>query len=78
MHRIYDEQNIIILDEELTKNWTILEDIYDILNVILIKYQDIRKIGISMPDKLIMAVFSYFWKILIVSVLEPGIIAFSC
>ena len=50
MHRIYDEQNIIILDEELTKNWTILEDIYDILNVILIKYQDIRKIGISMPD----------------------------
>ena len=50
MHRIYDEQNIIILDEELTKNWTILEDIYDILIVILIKYQDIRKIGISMPD----------------------------
>ena len=50
MHRIYDEQNIMILDEELTKNWTILEDIYDILNVILIKYQDIRKIGISMPD----------------------------
>ena len=50
MHRIYDEQNIIILDEELTKNWTILEDIYDILNVILIKYQDIRKIGICMPD----------------------------
>lgn len=50
MHRIYDEQNIIILDEELTKNWTILEDIYDILNVILIKYQDIRKNGISMPD----------------------------
>lgn len=50
MHRIYDEQNIIILDEELAKNWTILEDIYDILNVILIKYQDIRKIGISMPD----------------------------
>ena len=50
MHRIYDEQNIIILDEELTKNWTILEDTYDILNVILIKYQDIRKIGISMPD----------------------------
>ena len=50
MHRIYDEQNIIILDEELTKNWTILEDIYDILNVILIKYQDIRKFGISMPD----------------------------
>ena len=50
MHRIYDEQNIIILDEELTKNWTTLEDIYDILNVILIKYQDIRKIGISMPD----------------------------
>ena len=50
MHRIYDEQNIIILDEELTKNWTILEDIYDILNVILIKYQDIRKIGIRMPD----------------------------
>ena len=50
MHRIYDEQNIIILDEELTKNWTILVDIYDILNVILIKYQDIRKIGISMPD----------------------------
>ncbi len=50
MHRIYDEQNIIILDEELTKNWTILEDIYDILNVILIKYQDIRKIRISMPD----------------------------
>ena len=50
MHRIYDEQNIIILDEELTKNWTILEDIYDNLNVILIKYQDIRKIGISMPD----------------------------
>ena len=50
MHRIYDEQNIIILDEELTKNWTILEDIYDILNVILIKYQYIRKIGISMPD----------------------------
>ena len=66
MHRIYDEQNIIILDEELTKNWTILEDIYDILNVILIKYQDIRKIGISMPDIINHAVFSYFWKILIV------------
>lgn len=48
-YRIYDEQNKIILDEEIIKNRISLEDIYDILNVVLAQYQDIKQVGISMP-----------------------------
>lgn len=48
-YRIYDEENVILLDTEIIKNRISLEDIYDILDTVLVQYEDIQLVGISLP-----------------------------
>lgn len=49
VYRVYDENNNIIDDNEIIKNRISLDDICDILDVVLVKYNDIKLVGLSMP-----------------------------
>ena len=49
VYRVYDEQNHILHDNEIIKNKISLDDIYDVLDVVLAKYSDIKLVGLSMP-----------------------------
>lgn len=49
MYRIYDENNNIIIDQEVIKYKLSINDIYDVIDTILLIYTDIKNIGLSIP-----------------------------
>lgn len=48
-YRLYDEQNTILLDNEIIKPTTCIQDLYDVIDTVLLQYPDIHTVGISMP-----------------------------
>ncbi|WP_270639856.1 ROK family protein [Longibaculum muris] len=48
-YRLYDEQNTILLDNEIIKPTTCIQDLYDVVDTVLLQYPDIHTVGISMP-----------------------------
>ena len=48
-YRLYDENNQILLDNEIIKIRMSYQDIFDIIDTIIIQYSDIKIIGLSTP-----------------------------
>ena len=48
-YQLYDEQNKVVVSNEIIKLKISMEDIYDVIDTILLQYEDIRIIGISTP-----------------------------
>lgn len=48
-YRVYGEQNDILLDNEIIKSNVVIQDIFDVLDTVFLKYKDLNVIGISTP-----------------------------
>ena len=48
-YRIYDKNKKIIYQNEIIKQTIAIEDIYDVLDIVLVNYDKIEKIAISLP-----------------------------
>lgn len=48
-YRVYGEQNEILLDNEIIKSNVVIQDIFDVLDTVFLKYKDLNVIGISTP-----------------------------
>ncbi len=48
-YRIYDNNKQIIHENEIIKQTIAIEDIYDVLDIVLVQYPAIKKVAISMP-----------------------------
>ena len=48
-YRVSGEQNDILLDNEIIKSNVVIQDIFDVLDTVFLKYKDLNVIGISTP-----------------------------
>lgn len=49
VYRLYDEKNRIVIDNEIIKLRMSLQDLFDIIDTIILHYPDISTIGITIP-----------------------------
>ncbi len=48
-YRLYGEHNEILMDNEIIKQTMVLQDIYDVIDTVILKYPDVKFIGLSTP-----------------------------
>lgn len=48
-YRLYGEHNEILMDNEIIKNTMIVQDIFDVLDTVILKYPNLKIVGISTP-----------------------------
>lgn len=49
LYRLYDQDNTILLDKKIIKYYMKIEDLFDVIDTVLLQYKHIHIIGIALP-----------------------------